>query len=177
MYPIVYHFKLKVEDYREMSFFSTFSYRKSQNIFLLVAWVASVVAFLLDVTKVITLTQTIHLCVLMVTVALPMLFVSVLLNVHKFKLNSEYRKRDHTVLLGKENVQYSEVGKKDTGIDKWEDFAYAFETKHLFMLYRTPNDAVLLPKRDVTRQQIEHTRLCLKEKLGARFKIRCKTNR
>jgi hypothetical protein len=178
MYPIVYHFKLTVEDYREMSFFSTFSYRKSQNIFLLLAWIASVTAFLLDMTKVITLTQTVHICTLMVTVTLPMLLVSVWMNVRKFKLSqSGHRGKEHTVLLGQDNVQYRESGNSHTGLDKWDDFIYAFETKKLFLLFRTQNNAVLLPKRDVSSRQIEQTRACLKDKFGVRFKIRCKIAR
>ncbi len=176
MYPIVYQFKSTMDDYREMSFFSTFSFRKGQNIFLLVAWIAGTTAFLLDVTNVIKLPQTIHLCALMVAVTMPMLFVSALVNVRRFKVNgAAYRKKTHTVLLGKDDVQYKESGNNNTGVDKWDDIAYAFETSHLFLLYRTPNNAVLLPKRSTTEQQVRETRACLKEKLGVRFKVRCRT--
>lgn len=171
MYPIVYKFKLTIDDYREMSFISTFSYRKSQRIALFLAWVAGTTALLLDITQVIKLSQTIHLCALMVAVTVPMLFVSVLASTHKFKVNAD-RKKIHTVLLGKDDVKYSESGNTNTGLDKWDDFAYAFETKNLFLLYRTPNNAVLLPKRQATSQQILETREALKEKLGKRFKIR-----
>lgn len=175
MYPIVYQFKSTMDDYREMSFFSTFSFRKGQNIFLLVAWIAGSTAFLLDVTNVIKLAETVHLAALMVAVTMPMLFVSALVSVRRFKVNGAgYRKKTHTVLLGKEDVQYKESGNINTGVDKWDDMAYAFETKNLFLLYRTPNNAVLLPKRSTTPQQIAETRACLKEKLGVRFKIRCK---
>lgn len=178
MYPIVYQFKSTMDDYREMSFFSTFSFRKNQNIFLLVTWILAATAFLLDVTKVIILAETIHLCALMVTVTMPMLLVSALVNVQRFKVNGAgYRKKTHTVLLGKEDVQYKESGNINTGVDKWDDIAYAFETSHLFLLYRTSNNAVLLPKRSTTEKQNLETRACLKEKLGVRFKVRCKVNR
>jgi hypothetical protein len=178
MYPIVYQFKSTMDDYREMSFFSTFSFRKGQNIFLLVAWISATTAFLLDVTSVIKLGQTVHLCALMVAVTLPMLFVSALTSVHKFKVNgASYRKKTHTVLLGKDDVQYKESGNTNTGVDTWDDMYAAFETNHLFLLYRTANNAVLLPKRSTTPQQVEETRACLKEKLGVRFKIRCKVKK
>jgi hypothetical protein len=175
MYPIVYQFQSTMDDYREMSFFSTFSFRKGQNVFLLIAWIVAATAFLLDVTKVIKMTETVHLCALMVAVTMPMLFVSALVNVHRFKVNGAgYRKKTHTILLGKDNVQYRESGNNNTGMDKWDDIAYAFETDHLFLLYRTPNNAVLLPKRTASEKQILETRACLKEKLGVRFKIRCR---
>lgn len=175
MYPIVYKFDSTMDDYREMSFFSTFSFRRGQNIFLLITWILAVTAFLLDVTNVFKLSQTIHLCALMVAVTMPMLFISYLVSVNKFKRNGvSYRKKTHTVLLGKDDVQYKESGNSNTGLDKWDDIAYAFETKNLFLLYRNPNNAVLLPKRSATEQQIAQTRECFKEKLGVRFKIRCK---
>ena len=175
MYPIVYRFQPSIEDYREMSFYSTFSFRRGQNTILLIAWIASTVSFFLDVSHVIALSETVHVCVLMIMVTLPMLFVSVLANVYRFKRNgSDYRKKVHTVLLGKETVQYEESGNINTGTDKWDDIAYAIETSHLFLLYRTPNNAVLLPKRNVPEQQISETRACLKEKLGVRFKVRCR---
>lgn len=175
MYPIVYKYKPTIDDYREMSFFTNFSHRKSQNIALILAWVLGVTALSLELAKVIKLSETIHLCALMVAVSVPVLFVSVLASVHKFKVHGEqYRKNTHTVLLGKEDVKYSESGNNHTGVDKWDDFVYAFETKHLFLLYRTRTSAVLLPKRDAENQQIRDTRACLKEKLGARFKIRCR---
>jgi hypothetical protein len=175
MYPIVYQFKSTMEDYRQMTFFSTFSFRKGQNIVILITWIAGTIAFFLDVAKVISLTQTIHLCALMVAVTMPMLFMSYLVRVHRFKQNgASYRKKTHTVLLGKDEIQYRESGNNHTGVDKWDDIAYAFETKHLFLIFRTPNNAVLLPKRCVSEKQIEQTRYCLKENLGVRFKIRCK---
>ncbi|QEY34721.1 YcxB family protein [Caproiciproducens galactitolivorans] len=175
MYPIVYHFKSTLDDYREMTFFSTFSFRKGQNIAILISWIAGTTAFILDLADVIQLTQTIHLCALMVAVTMPMLFVSYLTNVRRFKVNgASYLKKAHTVLLGNDDVQYKESGNIHTGVDKWDDIAYAFETDHLFLLYRTPNSAVLLPKRCVTEKQIEETRICMKEKLGVRFKIRCR---
>lgn len=176
MYPIVYQFKSTMDDYREMTFFSTFSFRKGQNIAILLTWITGTTAFLLDLAKVIKMTETIHLCALMVAVTMPVLFVSYLTNVRRFKINgADYRKKTHTVLLGKDDIQYKESGNIHTGADKWDDIAYAFETDHLFLLYRTSNNAVLLPKRSTTEKQIEETRVCLQEKLGVRFKIRCRT--
>ncbi|MCI1965053.1 MAG: YcxB family protein [Oscillospiraceae bacterium] len=175
MYPIVYQFKSTMDDFREMTFFSTFSFRKGQNFAILIAWIAGTAAFLLDLTNVIELTQTIHLCALMVAVTMPMLFVSYLVRVRRFKINgAAYRKKTHTVLLNQDALQYRESGNNHTGTDRWDDLAYAFETSHLFLIFRTPNNAVLLPKRCVTEKQIEETRVCLKENLGVRFKIRCR---
>ncbi|OCN03376.1 hypothetical protein A7X67_10835 [Clostridium sp. W14A] len=175
MEPIAYQFKLTMDDYREMVFFSTFSFRKGQNIAVLIAWIAGSSAFLLDLAGIIELTETIHLCALMVAVTMPMLFVSALLRVRRFKRDgSAYRKRAHTVLLAKDGMQYRESGNYHTGKDNWDDIAYAFETSHLFMIFRTQNDAVLLPKRGVPEDLIEKTRVCLKEHLGVRFKIHCR---
>ncbi|MCI1956015.1 MAG: YcxB family protein [Oscillospiraceae bacterium] len=174
-YPIVYTFKLTLDDYREMSFFSTFSHRRNQSIVLFFVWIVATAAFFLDVANKIELSETVHLCALMVAVSVPILFFSVWINVHKFKVHGEqYRKKMHTVLLGKDDVRYSESDSRSTGTDQWDDFVYAFETKNMFLLYRTPNNAVLLPKRGVPARQIEETRACLKEKLGAKFKIRCR---
>lgn len=175
MYPIVYHFKSTLDDYREMTFFSTFSFRQGQNIAILITWIAGTAAFVLDWAKVITLTETVHLCALMVAVTMPMLFVSFLVRVRNFKRNgTSYLKKDHTVILRKEDIKYEESDNTRTGTDKWDDIAYAFETGHLFLIYRTPNNAVLLPKRCVTDKAVEDTRACLKESLGVRFKIRCR---
>lgn len=175
MYPIVYHFKSTLDDYREMTFFSTFSFRQGQNIAILITWIAGTATILLEWAKVIVLTETVHLCVLMVAVTMPMLFVSFLVRVRNFKRNgTSYLKKNHTVILRKEDIKYQESGNIRTGTDKWDDIAYAFETKHLFLIYRTSNNAVLLPKRSVTEKVVEDTRVCLKESLGVRFKIRCK---
>lgn len=175
MYPIVYHFKSTLDDYREMTFFSTFSFRQGQNIAILITWIAGTTALLLDWAKVIALTETVHMCALMVAVTMPMLFVSFLVRVRKFKRNgTSYLKKSHTVILRKEDLKYEESDNINTGTDKWDDIAYAFETANLFLIYRTPNNAVLLPKRSVTEKVVEDTRACLKENLGVRFKIRCR---
>jgi hypothetical protein len=175
MYPIVYQFKSTMDDYREMTFFSTFSFRRGQNIAILVTWIAGTTAFFLDLAKVIELTETIHLCALMVAVTMPMLFANYVVRVRRFKRDgSSYRKKTHTVLLNKEGMQYRESGNSHTGTDRWADIAYAFETSHLFLIFRTSNNAVLLPKRSATEKQIAETRACLKENLGVRFKIRCR---
>ena len=175
MYPIVYQFRLTVDDYREMTFFSTFSFHRWQNIAILISWITAITAFTLDLAKAIVLSQTIHLCALMVTVTMPMLFVSYLVRIRHFKQSgSSYLKKTHTVLLGKDEVQYRESGNNRTGVDKWDDIAYAIETAHLFLLYRTPNNAVLLPKRGVSEEKIREMRSCLRENLGVRFKIRCR---
>ena len=81
MYPIVYQFRLTVDDYREMTFFSTFSFHRWQNIAILISWITAITAFTLDLAKAIVLSQTIHLCALMVTVTMPMLFVSYLVRI------------------------------------------------------------------------------------------------
>ena len=175
MYPIVYHFKSTLDDYREMTFFSTFSFRRGQNIVILIIWIAGTAAILLDWAKAIVLTETVHLCALMVAVTMPMLFVSFLVRVRNFKRNgTSYLKKDHTVILRKEDIKYEESGNINTGTDKWDDIAYAFETAHLFLIFRTSNNAVLLPKRSVTEKVVIATRACLKESLGVRFKIRCR---
>lgn len=177
MYPIVYEYNLNMNDYKEMSFFATFSFRRWQRIFLFVSWIAATASYLLNLAGVIVLEQTVRLCTLLVAVTLPMLFINTLLSIQRFKTKGKnFRKKKHTVLLGKDEVQYRESGNPNTGSDKWDDILYAYETKNLFLLYRTPKTAVMLPKRSTTDRQIEETRTCLKEKLGPRYKIRCKVN-
>jgi hypothetical protein len=176
--PIVYEYKLTTDDYRKMSFSSTFSHRRSQNIILFLVWGVSFTALMLELAKVIKMSQPVHICSLMVTVTVPMLLFSVLNNVHKFKVSGrDYRKKTHTVLMDAEKVTYSESDSADSGTDRWDDFEYAFETKDLFLLYRTTNNAVIIPKREVSEQQVTQTRELMQDKLGKRFKVRCRVKK
>lgn len=175
MEPIVYQFNTTVEDYREISYFTTFSMRRLQNAAIAVIWAISLVAFVLDLTKVIHLSQVVHLCVLLVTVTVPMLLVSVEVSISRFKKSGqEYLQKKRTVTLDDQGVKYYESGAAAPGYDKWNDFYHIYETKTLFLFYINANKVFAVPKRGQSEKRIDSTRSFLQDKLGKRYVLRCR---
>ncbi len=173
MKPIVFQFKIKAEDYRKMSYFNTFSQKKLQSILVVFFWIAAVSLLLLDILSIIRSTDIMHLCFIIVTVSVPLLVVSVEMNVNRFKKNeADVADITRTITFEDRGIRFCSESCTKTGFESWDAFRVVYETKSLFLLYKDARSAVLIPKEGEEKTKLEETRQCLYEKLGKRFRLR-----
>lgn len=56
----------------------------------------------------------------------------------------------------------------------WEELFRAYETEELFLFFLNEHQAMILPKRNQSQEDLEKLRSFLKRKLGSRWECRCK---
>lgn len=171
MKPVVLSYQVSLADYRKMLYFNTFSIRKLQSLFVVLVWMAAAVLLLLDVLGTIQPTQVMHLCFLIVTVAAPMIVVSLEIRVHRSREIFAAQK-GRTLILEEDGLKYRTESSHETGFDAWGDVQAVYETKSMFIIYKDGQNIVPVPKQGQEPEKLEKARACLRQKMGNKYKAR-----
>lgn len=162
-----FEYRLTPRDYRIVSYFNNFCIRRFQGIFVVVAWVVSFLAFLLEMIGVWDLTRVTHICCLVVSVCVPMLVLDVELKIGAFR-------RDHCgknavlrkMIFTEEGIRQVNQGDSESNFMKWDDLMKVFEVKELFLFYLDARRVTVLPKSAVPAEKLKPLREMIREKIG-----------
>ena len=149
----VYNFKMKGSDYRDYIYCRTFGAQAWRRYFILITWIVSAICLFLDYANVITLNQTLHMCVLMVTVIVAMAAITAEINIHKY--NDAYKngfKAERQIIASDEGLVFRNRASDESGANKWEDISRIDEMKMVFVIQLEAREAVILPKRAMGTQ-------------------------
>lgn len=171
MKSVVINYTLTLQEYRKMLYFNTFSIRRMQSLIVAVVWLAGATLLALDLFKVIEPTRIMHLCFLMVTVALPMIVVSLEIRIFRSR-GADTLNKKRVMILNEKGISYRSEGKHETGLDTWDDLLAVYETRSLFLIYKDANNTVPVPKKEQTEDTLEKARKLFGQHLGNKFKRR-----
>ena len=167
-----FSFQLTAGDYRRMMYFNTFGQRPVQSGILILAWAVCLVILLLEKFKVIgELEGVTHACLLLVSALIPLLVGTAEFNIYRFKKNREDELAARRTLTFTENgIGQSRPDKDKAGFEEWSAFQQIFESKTMFIIYRSATEILILPKRALPHPyDLEDLRELFAEKLEKRF--------
>lgn len=167
----VYNFKMKGSDYRDYIYCRTFGAQAWRRYFILITWIVSAIALFLDYANVITLNQTVHMCVLMVAVIVAMAAITAEINIYKY--NDAYKngfKADRQIIASEEGFIFRNRASDASGTNSWEDISRIDEMKMVFVIQLEAREAVILPKRAMgTQSKVEEFIALVNQHIPERF--------
>ena len=144
---------MTVADYRDMMVCKTFGVQAWRRAFMLIVWVASAVALLLDYANILQLNTTMHVCVLTVTVAIVAAVITMEVNIHKYK--DAYQNgfnAERQIVMSDEGFTFRNRASEESGFNPWSDVTSLDEMKMVFVIQLNAREAVILPKRAMGTQ-------------------------
>lgn len=161
------------KDFKAMAFFNLFLRRRGFLIFLIVGAVCSIAAIIGRLSRAVMMANW-YFAVCIAFLGLILLqYILFELSVKRF-LSSDRLVVDNerTVTISKEGI-FEEGGRENsTGSYGWDLFYIAYETKQYFFLYINTMQAIVLPKRYFSPQEITFLEMLVKEKMGQKFRKR-----
>lgn len=145
---MVFHFKMSVGDYREMMFYRTFGTSKLRRWLLFGTWAVFLLLLIGDWIHVVALSRVVHICALLVSVAVPASFITMEINVSQYK--DAYLagfKAERQIIADDEGLTFTNQMAKESGFNPWSDVTKLEEMKHVFVIQLNHKEAVILPKR------------------------------
>lgn len=145
---MVFNFKMSISDYRKMMYYRTFGISFFKRVFIFSVWTVFAVLFVCDLSHVIVLTRVVHVCALMVTIAVPASFITMEINVSQYKqAYLEGCKAERQIVVDEEGFTFKNRTTDESGFNPWSDITRLEEMKQLFVIQIGRKEAVILPKR------------------------------
>ncbi|MDD2971600.1 MAG: YcxB family protein [Lachnospiraceae bacterium] len=147
---LVFKFKMSVQHYRKMMESKTFGNFVPLRILLVLAWILFTVLFVLDVSGRIELTQVVHVCALLVMVAIPAAWLTMEINI--FKYSNAYREgfmAERQIAVDKEGFTFTNVTDHMSGNNSWDEISKIEELKDVFLIQINKKEQVILPKKSM----------------------------
>jgi hypothetical protein len=168
---MVFKFKMSIDDYHHMLMCRTFGNSRIRRGLLFISWVVFTVLIICDLTHVLTLSRVVHVCALMVAVAVPAAFVTMEVNVSKYKdAYKEGFKAERQIIADEEGLTFCNRSTDESGSNPWTDVTRLEEMKNVFVIQLNRREAVILPKRGMGNdKKIEMFRDLAKQKIPNRF--------
>ncbi|MBP3891361.1 MAG: YcxB family protein [Solobacterium sp.] len=166
-----FDFNIEPKDYRETITAVTFGIQRWKRIGIFCVWVVMAVLFLLNLLKVIRLSNVVYTCSLMVTVVVAAAYVTMLIGMTKytkqFKSGKNIKRR---VIVDDEGFVFKNRSTEESGSNPWSDVFQIKELENYYMIGVNARDAVIIPKRAIlTEKEDEDFRELIREKVGNRF--------
>lgn len=168
--PIVTKTKITTKDYRTMVFFHIFLRKRSMLIFMVFAAVLSLAAIAGKLTGTIQMADWyFYVCVAFLGLIV-LQYCVFEFSVRKFLASDRLMIDNERRVTISDSGIYEEGDKdKNTGEFLWNVFYHSYETKKYFYLYINTMQAIILPKRDYTPDQVNSIEKLLREKLKKNF--------
>ena len=167
----VYNFKMTVADYRDMITCKTFGVQPWKRIFMAIVWCVSAIAVLLNFTKVLQLSATVYVCVLLVTVIVAAAVITMEVNIHKYK--EAYKNgfnAERQIVMDEEGFTFRNKASDESGFNPWSDVTRLDEMKMVFVIQLNAREAVILPKRAMgTQIKVDEFMAFVNEHIPDRF--------
>lgn len=145
---MVFNFRMSIEDYHHMMLCRTFGSSWLRRLLMLGSWVVFAGLLIGEVTHVIELGRVVHICALMVTVALPAAFFTMEIDVSKYR--DAYKagfKAERQIVADHDGLTFCNKTTSESGRNSWSDVTRLEEFKHIFVIHINRHEAVILPKR------------------------------
>lgn len=147
---LVFKFKMTVQHYRKMMESKTFGNSVVRRILLLLLWLLFTGLYAAEKLKQIQLTNVIHICALLVMVALPAAWITMEINI--FKYGSAYREGfmgERQIAVDHNGFTFTNVTSGESGKNAWEEISRVEELKDLFLIQINQREQVILPKKSM----------------------------
>lgn len=167
---IIMRTKTTAKDYKTFVFFNMFLKKRAMFYFTIIAAVLSLAAIIGKFTgKVEMAGWYFYVCLAFLGLII-LQYILFETSVKKFLAS------DRLVIENERMITISETGilekggkEKGAGEFQWDMFYFAYETKPYFYLYINTMQAIILPKRDLKREDLIALEKLVKEKLGKKF--------
>lgn len=168
---MVFNFRMSVADYRHMLIGRTFGSSRPKQLFYLSSWAVFTVLLVLELAGVLVLGRVIHLCALMVAVALPASFITMELNVAKYKeAYQSGMQAERQIIADDQGLTFCNKTTNESGSNPWSDVTRLEEQKHIFVIRINRHEAVILPKRGMGNgKKVELFRQLASREISDRF--------
>lgn len=168
---MVFNFKMSLEDYHHMMMCRTFGNSLVRRAVLLGSWAVFTILIVGDFAGVIRLSRVVHVCALMVAVALPAAVLTMEINVSKYK--DAYMsgfKAQRQVIADEEGFTFCNKSTDELGTNPWTDVTKLEELKNVFVIQLNRHEAVILPKRGMGNgKKVEQFKELVSQKIPNRF--------
>lgn len=168
---MVFNFKMSLEDYHHMMMCRTFGNSLARRAVLFGSWAVFTVLIVCDFAGVIQLSRVVHVCALMVAVALPAAVLTMEINVSKYK--DAYMtgfKAQRQIVADEEGITFCNKSTDESGTNPWTDVTRLEEMKNVFVIQLNRREAVILPKRGMgDGRKVEQFKELVKQKIPNRF--------
>lgn len=147
---LVFKFKMTVQHYRKMMESKTFGNSIAKRCLLFLLWLWFTGLYIAEKLQQVQLTNVIHICALLVMVALPAAWLTMEINI--FKYSSAYREGfmgERQIAVDKNGFTFTNVTSGEAGKNTWEEISRIEELKDLFLIQINKKEQVILPKKSM----------------------------
>lgn len=147
---LIFKFKMTVWHYRKMMESKTFGNSILLRLLLVLVWVLFTILFILDVTNKIELSQVVHVCALLVMVAVPSAWLTMEINILKY--SNAYRdgfQDERKIEVDKNGFTFTNVTSGVSGKNTWDEITKIEELKDVFLIQINKKEQVILPKKSM----------------------------
>ena len=169
---LVFDFKLEPKDFTETIVDVTFGMQRWKRYVIAVVWVFFAVLLILHLTHVITLTNVMYSCALLVTVIVGATFVTMIIGI--FQYRTKYKKGinlKRRIEVDGEGFTFKNRSTEESGYNPWSDVMQIRELNDFYIIGINQRDTIILPKRAIlTAKDKERFDALCEEKLKNRFR-------
>lgn len=166
-----FRFKMSVSDYRKMMISRTFGDSVLRRVFLVGLWIFFTALFVAERLGAFELSRVVHVCALLVMVALPAAAITMEINIAKYK--EAYLagfKAERQIIADEKGLTFRNCNTNESGENSWAEVTKVEELKDVFMIQLNRREEVILPKRGMgDNRKINEFRELVKKKIAARF--------
>lgn len=146
----VYKFKMTVWHYRKMMESKTFGNSIFLRILLALVWALFTILFVLDVMGRTELSQVVHVCALLVMVAVPSAWLTMEINIYKYsQAYSAGLQAERKIEVDKVGFTFTNVTSGISGQNSWDEIEKIEELKDVFLIQINKKEQVILPKQSM----------------------------
>lgn len=168
---LVFNFKMSLGDYHHMMMCRTFGNSLVRRMALFGSWAVFTVLIVCDFTGAVRLSRVVHVCALLVAVALPAAVLTMEINVSRYKAAcvSGFQAQ-RQIIADEEGLTFCNKSTAEAERNPWSDVTRLEEMKKVFVIQLNRCEAVLLPKRGMGNdEEVERFKELVNQKIPNRF--------
>lgn len=169
---LVFDFKLEPNDYTETIIDVTFGIQKWKRYVIAAVWFFFAILFVLHLAHVITLSNVMYSCALLVTVVVGAAFITMVIGIYQYR--GKYKKGinlKRRIEVDAEGFTFKNRSTEESGSNPWSDVMQIRELNDYYIIGINQRDTIVLPKRAIlTAKDKERFDALCEEKLKNRFR-------
>lgn len=162
---------MEVEHYRKMMECKTFGNSIWKRVMLFAIWGVFTILFFLDVLNKIELSQVVHVCSLLVMIALPSALVTVEINIMKYKeAYKEGIKGERIIEVDEDGFTFINSSFHASERKSWDELKNIEEMRDIFLINTEDRKSIILPKKSMgDNKKMSYFKELVIEKIGNKF--------
>ena len=167
----VLDFKIDEDDYRNTITCMTFGIQKWKRVGILIVWCVFTILLILNIAKVIQLDKIIYTCSLLVTVIIGAAFITMQINIFKYKKTYKSGKNiRRQITADDKGCTFKNRSTEESGFNPWGEISRVQELEKYFIIGVNASDAIILPKRAFKNEnEIDGFKDLVSDKINGRF--------